>query len=89
MTKQGGGVIIIESDKLQVREANNETPDEAAVLALEVKTQEGDFNLGNIYTPPWTRTWGKDEHKKMKEDKTPIIRKLLQNAEHKKKKDDF
>ncbi len=61
-----------------------DTTNDAEVLAVEIKTDEGDVTVSNLYMLPPTRTWDKDDYKNM-EDTTQTIRMLLQNAENENK----
>ena len=55
-SKKGGGVIILIKNELQVRETEINSQPQVELLALEIKTTEGNLIVANVYMPPMTNT---------------------------------
>ena len=84
--KQGGGVMILTSKELQVKQIHANSLEMVELIAVEIKTKEGDIIIATVYMPPQTRTWEKEMYTEMMENTTKSIRTLLQNTEDKAKR---
>ena len=84
--KEGGGVMILTSKEIQAKQICLDIDKEVEMVVIEVKTKEGDIIISNIYVPPQTRTWGRDEYNKLTENAAKGIKVLLEYAEEKAKR---
>ena len=84
--KQGGGVMILTCKELQVKKIHANTIEMVELIAVEVKTKEGDIIIATIYMPPQTKTWEKERYTELIENTTKSIRALLQHTEDKAKR---
>ena len=52
------------------------------LIAVEIKTKDGNVIIANVYMPSQTGTWGKEKYRKLVEN-TKSVKLLLQNIEDK------
>ena len=71
---------------MQVKKIHANTIEMVELIAVEVKTKEGDIIIATIYMPPQTKTWEKERYTELIENTTKSIRALLQHTEDKAKR---
>lgn len=58
---EGGGVIILTKQDLQVSEIKLDLHAQVELIAIKISKAEGSITVATLYMPPHTRCWEEDE----------------------------